>query len=89
MFKEPRSARISRPSLREKKPKTLVSIIENERFGLVFPKTGYINLGTGLLQLFEIWTPLLNKTCVKTHLGILVDENGRTGPGFSFLYTLS
>jgi hypothetical protein len=37
------------PRFRENKPKTLVvySVIENERFGLVFAKTGSIISGTG------------------------------------------
>jgi hypothetical protein len=38
------SARTYRPSFRENMPKTLV--IVNERFGLVFTKTGSINSGT-------------------------------------------
>jgi hypothetical protein len=40
------SARIYRPSFRENKLKRYFSIIENERFGLVFAKTGSINSGT-------------------------------------------
>jgi hypothetical protein len=31
------------------------SIIENERFGLVFAKTGSINLATGVLKI--VWSP--------------------------------
>ncbi len=34
------------PRFRENKPKTLVFVIENERSGLFFEKTGSINLGT-------------------------------------------
>jgi hypothetical protein len=79
-------ARIYRPSVRENKPKTLFQWLN---WACFFPKTGYINSGTGLLQLYKIRTLLLNKTYVKTHLGIFVDENGRMGPGFSSLYTLS
>jgi hypothetical protein len=41
------SARIYRPSIHENKPKTLVSVIENERYGRVFAKTGSIISGTG------------------------------------------
>jgi len=44
------SARIYRPSIRKNKPKTLVSVIENERFGRVFPKTWSIISGTGLIE---------------------------------------
>ncbi len=39
------SARIYRPSLRENKPKALISMIENERFGLVFPKNWVYKFG--------------------------------------------
>ncbi len=41
-------ARIYRPGIRENTPKTIVSVLKNERFGLVFAKTGFINLGTVL-----------------------------------------
>ncbi len=34
------------PVFVKKKPKTLVSITENEQFGLAFTKTGSINSGT-------------------------------------------
>jgi hypothetical protein len=45
------SARIYRPSFRENKPKTLVfSFIQNERFGLVFVKTGSIISGTNVIR---------------------------------------
>ncbi len=44
------SARICRASFRENKPKTLVfQWLENERFGLVFAKTGSINSATEVL----------------------------------------
>jgi hypothetical protein len=36
-------ARIYRPSFRQNKPKRSFSVIENERFGLVFAKTRSIN----------------------------------------------
>jgi hypothetical protein len=39
--------RIFRPSFREN-PKRSFSVIENERFGLVFAKTGSLNSGTGI-----------------------------------------
>jgi len=42
------SARIYRPSIGENKPQRSFSVIENERFGQVFPKTGSINSGTQL-----------------------------------------
>ncbi len=35
------------PRISEKKPKRSYSVIENERFGLVFTKTGSIISGTG------------------------------------------
>jgi hypothetical protein len=47
-------ARIYRPSFHENKPKTLVSVIQNAHFGLVFTKTGSINLGTELLKRLQI-----------------------------------
>jgi hypothetical protein len=34
-------------------PKRSFSVIENERFGLVFAKSGYINSGTGLIKSFK------------------------------------
>ncbi len=37
------------PVFRENKPKRSFSVIENERFGLVFAKIVSINSGTGLL----------------------------------------
>jgi hypothetical protein len=46
------SARIYRPSVRKNKHKTFVSLIENERFRLVFVKTGSINSGTDLIRYF-------------------------------------
>jgi hypothetical protein len=51
-FKE-RSARIYSPSFHENKPKTLVSVIQNEcfGFGLVIAKTGSIISGTEIRQL--------------------------------------
>jgi hypothetical protein len=42
------SARIYRPSFRENKTKRSFSMIESERFELVFVETGSMNLGTGL-----------------------------------------
>ncbi len=39
-------ARIYRPSFHENKPKTLVSLIQTERFGLIFAKTGSTISGT-------------------------------------------
>ncbi len=38
------------PVFAKTSPKRSFSIIENERFGLVFAKTGFINSGTGELQ---------------------------------------
>ncbi len=43
-------ARIYRPSFHENKPKTLVFSHTNERFGLVFAKTGSIILGKAEFQ---------------------------------------
>ncbi len=43
-----RSARIYRPSFHENEPKCSFSVIGNERFGLVFVKTGSINSGAGV-----------------------------------------
>ncbi len=40
------NGRIYRPSFCENKSKSLFSMSENERFGLVFTKTGSINSGT-------------------------------------------
>ncbi len=48
LFHPGSSARIYRPSFCENKPKRSFSVIENERFGLVFAKTGSINSGTGV-----------------------------------------
>jgi hypothetical protein len=39
------SARNYRPSFRENKPNTFVSMTENERFGIVFTKTRVYKLG--------------------------------------------
>ncbi len=39
-------ARNYRPSFRENKPKRSFCITENERFGLIYVKTGSINSGT-------------------------------------------
>jgi hypothetical protein len=44
-FKDPVFAKTS--------PERSFSLIENERFGLVFIKTGSINLGTGSVLLFR------------------------------------
>ncbi len=58
------SARIYRPSFRENKPKTRwFSITKDERFGLVFTKTGSINSGTGC------------KSCQAKCLGMLVSAS--------------
>ncbi len=38
------------PVLAKTSPKRSFSVIENERFGLVFAKTGSINSGTGIPQ---------------------------------------
>jgi hypothetical protein len=39
------------PVFAKTSPKRSFSITENERFGLVFVKTGSLNLGIGVLQL--------------------------------------
>ncbi len=48
--------RIYSPSFLENKPKPPVSISENERFGLVFAKTGSINSGTGKISWIRFQT---------------------------------
>ncbi len=46
------------PVFAKTSPKRLFCMTENERFGLVFMKTGSINLGAGIFQekRFTIWT---------------------------------
>ncbi len=68
------SGRIYRPSFRENKPKNLsFSVIENERFGLVFAITGYINSGKG-----HIW-PLKEKNghINVLYVNVIYAEQGR------------
>ncbi len=51
------------PAFAKTSPKRSFSMTENERFGLVFTKTGFINSGTGPL----IKLPILSDGAVNTH----------------------
>ncbi len=52
------------PVFTKTSPKRSFCMTENERFGLVFTKSGSINLGTGKLKLFTKTTYLIY---FKTH----------------------
>jgi hypothetical protein len=72
-------AQIYRPSFRENKPKTLILIIENERFLLLFVKTGSKNSSTVLLLNYFMVGNIANlsDSCRAT-------DNGIRGKIFSY-----
>ncbi len=54
-------------------PKRSYSVIENERFGLVFVKTGSINSGTRVIQSIGTYLPYMSLFfCLVLALGILL-----------------
>jgi hypothetical protein len=62
------SARIYDPVFAKTSPRRSFSVIENERFGLVFAKTGSINSGTG-----GFWTDISRRQeRFILHLGYLL-----------------